>query len=45
MDINIKNQIMQKLYETEATHHVKIVLAIESGSRGWGFAAENADYD
>jgi len=36
---------MQKLYETEEAHQVKILLAIESGSRGWGFAAENADYD
>jgi len=45
MNTNIKNQIMQKLYETEKTHQVKILLAIESGSRGWGFAAENADYD
>jgi len=45
MDTKIKNQIMQKLHETEETHQVKIILAIESGSRGWGFAAENADYD
>jgi len=45
MDTNIKNQIIQKLRETEEMYHVKILLAIESGSRGWGFAAENADYD
>lgn len=45
MDINIKNQIIQKLRKTEQIHNVKIILSIESGSRGWGFAAENADYD
>ena len=41
----IHDQIMAQLYHTERTHDVKIILAIESGSRGWGFAAENADYD
>ena len=36
---------MDKLHKTEARYEVKIPLAIESGSRGWGFAAPNADYD
>ena len=45
MDINIKATILKKLRETEEKHQVKIPLAIESGSRGWGFAATNADYD
>ncbi|MCL2571129.1 MAG: nucleotidyltransferase domain-containing protein [Defluviitaleaceae bacterium] len=45
MDPNIVKSIMEKLKETEETHQVKIPLAIESGSRGWGFAAANADYD
>jgi len=41
----IKNEILQKLRDTEQNYQVKIPLAIESGSRGWGFAAHNADYD
>jgi predicted nucleotidyltransferase len=36
---------MQKLKATEEKYEVKIPLSIESGSRGWGFAATNADYD
>jgi len=43
--LNIKDTIMQKLRETEECYQVKIVLAIESGSRGWGLAANDADYD
>jgi len=42
---NVKQTIMDKLYETKTHYEVKIPLAIESGSRGWGFAATNADYD
>ena len=45
MDTIIKQSILDKLHDIEATHHVRIPLAIESGSRGWGFAATNADYD
>jgi predicted nucleotidyltransferase len=45
MDTVIKESIMNKLHDIESTHEVIIPLAIESGSRGWGFAATNADYD
>jgi len=45
MDAQIKRTIMEKLRLTEIVHQVKIPLAIESGSRGWGFASANADYD
>ena len=41
----IAQSIICKLDEIEATNEVKIPFAIESGSRGWGFAAANADYD
>ena len=43
MDAIIKESIIDKLYNIEQLHNVKIPLAIESGSRGWGFAAANAD--
>lgn len=42
---DIKNAIMQKLKETERNYEVKIPFAIESGSRGWGFASQDSDYD
>ena len=45
MDAKIKQTILEKLHHTETSNQVKIPLAIESGSRGWGFAATNADYD
>jgi predicted nucleotidyltransferase len=41
----IKETILQKLAETELNYDVKIPLAIESGSRGWGFASPDSDYD
>jgi len=41
----IRQGILNKLKETEINYGVKIILAIESGSRGWGFAAKDADYD
>jgi hypothetical protein len=34
-----------KLREVETNHGVRILLAIESGSRGWGFASPDSDYD
>lgn len=38
-------QIQQKLLEIEESEHVKILLAVESGSRAWGFASPDSDYD
>lgn len=36
---------MQRLARTEREHAVRIVLAIESGSRAWGFASPDSDFD
>lgn len=41
----IYDKILEKLYETERNYDVKIILAIESGSRGWGFASPDSDFD
>lgn len=36
---------MRRLHATEREHGVRILLAVESGSRAWGFASPNSDYD
>ena len=42
---NIQNQIIEKLNHIEIEHNIKIPIAVESGSRAWGFASPNSDYD
>jgi len=37
--------IKDKLQEIEKNHAVKILYACESGSRAWGFASPDSDYD
>lgn len=43
--MEIKKIIQEKISEIEQTEHVKILHAVESGSRAWGFASSNSDYD
>ena len=38
-------EILKKLSQIEQQHHVTILLAVESGSRAWGFPSINSDYD
>lgn len=45
IDPAIRTQILQKLTEIEQEHDVRILFASESGSRGWGFASPDSDYD
>ena len=42
---NIRKEIEQKLNEIETQRGVQILLAVESGSRAWGFASPDSDYD
>ena len=41
----IQAEIQQQLTRMEALHDVRILLAIESGSRAWGFESPNSDWD
>lgn len=36
---------MAEIATIERTHDVKVLYACESGSRGWGFASPDSDYD
>jgi hypothetical protein len=40
-----RQAIEMRLAEIEERHRVKILLAVESGSRAWGFPSADSDYD
>ncbi|MFT0212472.1 nucleotidyltransferase domain-containing protein [Pseudomonas sp. F1_0610] len=42
---SVHNEIQKRLRTIEDEHDVKILLAVESGSRAWGFESKNSDYD
>ena len=42
---DIQNEIQENLNAVEKKYQVKILLAVESGSRAWGFASPDSDYD
>lgn len=42
---NIETRILEKLDEIERKEQVKILHCVESGSRAWGFASPDSDYD
>lgn len=41
----MERKILAKLKEIENEKDIKILLAVESGSRAWGFASPDSDYD
>ena len=45
IDAQIQKKIIQKLKAIEKEHSIEILYACESGSRSWGFASPNSDYD
>ena len=45
MNQEVKEIINKKLFEIEGEHKIKILYAIESGSRAWGFESTDSDYD
>lgn len=42
---DIRDEIRDKLLQIEKQEQVTILLAVESGSRAWGFASPDSDYD
>ena len=42
---NIIQEIQEQLREIEKRENVRILHAVESGSRAWGFASPDSDYD
>lgn len=45
IDDEIRTEILRRLAKAEEEHRVRILFAVESGSRAWGFASPNSDYD
>jgi len=41
----MRKRIIQALQGIAETHDVRILYACESGSRAWGFASQDSDYD
>lgn len=41
----MREKIIKKLQEIEEEQKVKILYAVESGSRAWGFESKDSDYD
>ena len=41
----MRQEIINKLNEIEKKEDVKIIYAVESGSRAWGFESIDSDYD
>lgn len=42
---DILKEIREKLLEIETKENVTVLYAVESGSRAWGFASPDSDYD
>ncbi len=42
---SVRKEILNRIRNAEIEHHVKVIYAIESGSRAWGFESPNSDYD
>ena len=41
----MKETVLEALARIEREHDVSVLLAVESGSRAWGFASPDSDYD
>lgn len=41
----VKEDILARIEKAEQEHGVRVLYAVESGSRAWGFESPNSDYD
>lgn len=41
----VQDEILRRLRAAEEEHRVKVLLAVESGSRAWGFESPDSDFD
>ncbi|MBR3313670.1 MAG: nucleotidyltransferase domain-containing protein [Atopobiaceae bacterium] len=41
----MREAILNELLQCECAKNVRVLIAVESGSRCWGFASEDSDYD
>lgn len=42
---HIRKEILNRIEKAEKEHGVRVLYAVESGSRAWGFESPNSDYD
>ena len=45
MNLRMLEEIKKELAQIEVESEIKILLAVESGSRAWGFASKDSDWD
>lgn len=45
IDETVSVEIGRRLARVESDHNVRVLLAVESGSRAWGFPSPDSDYD
>ena len=45
MNILVTEKILQILSDVEARENVRVIYAVESGSRAWGFESPDSDFD
>jgi predicted nucleotidyltransferase len=41
----VRAEMLRRIQAAEEEHGVRVLLAVESGSRAWGFESPNSDYD
>ena len=41
----VEELVLRKINEMEKKENIRVLHAVESGSRAWGFASPDSDYD